>query len=203
VEPFELGPLFTNCFLVWDDQEKWGVIVDPADDPLPVNEYCKEHGISVELILATHGHFDHIAGTAEAKRIWDVPFAISSLDEMHYQNAAIQAQIFGCPPIESIPDPDIDLADVSEVSSDHARFDVIPTPGHSKGSVTFRLDNHLLVGDLIFQGSIGRTDMPGGSMEELVTSVQTEIFTVPDGLIYPGHGPVTAVETEKQSNPFF
>lgn len=200
IEVFAAGALFTNCYLAYD--KGFGAIIDPGGDPVEIVHYCREHGITPEIILATHGHFDHIAGVAAVKREWDIPFAISSADAVHYSNMVVQARIFGCEDVEKAPDPDIDLEGLPEIRTDRLTFEVRPTPGHSEGSVTFVSGRHLLVGDLIFQGGVGRTDLPGGDFETLVCSIRDQIFTVSNGLIYPGHGPETDVSSEKADNPF-
>ncbi|MFC1582847.1 MBL fold metallo-hydrolase [Planctomycetota bacterium] len=201
VETVPLGALSTNCFLLHDNGH--GIVIDPGGDPLELVELCRAQDIIPELILATHGHFDHIGGVAPLKREWDIPYAISSLDRVHYTKTRLQAETFGIFGVESSPEPDIDLDGKPFIASDNFELEIIPTPGHSEGSITFRIENHLFVGDLIFEGSVGRTDFLGGSTETLIDSVQAHIFTLDEGIIYPGHGSQTTVEIEKKSNPFF
>ncbi|MFC1479723.1 MBL fold metallo-hydrolase [Planctomycetota bacterium] len=203
IETFALGELFTNCFLVWDDSTLAGAIIDPGGDPASVIEFCADNSIEPAVILATHGHFDHIGGVGILKNTWDIPYGISSLDEIHYGNMNVQAQIFGCTSLPEPPLPDIDLSEKIEAGGGGLSFEVVLTPGHSEGSVSFIMDDNIFCGDLIFQGSIGRTDFPGGDMESLLTSVRDFIFPVESGRLFPGHGPMTDVCTEKMYNPFF
>ena len=124
-------------------------------------------------------------------------------DSFLLQNAVTQSAMFGLPNPGN-PKPDRYLVEGDTVSVGELRIKVLHTPGHSPGNITFYVENNLFVGDLIFAGSIGRTDLPGSNYEQLITSVQSKIFSLPDTTkIFPGHGPVTSVEVEKSSNPFF
>jgi len=203
IETFVLGELGTNCYVVWDEDTPECAIIDPGGDPADVIEFCQNNEIEPILILATHGHFDHIGGVGILKNMWNIPYCISSLDTMHFSNMNVQAQMFGCTPLPEAPPPDIDLAGQTETGAGNLAFNIIPTPGHSKGSVTFCTGDDIFCGDLIFQGSIGRTDIPGGDMQELTNSVMSEIFPREPGTLYPGHGPITDITSEKKYNPFF
>lgn len=203
IETFQLGSLAANCYVVWDDTENKCMIIDPGGDPAEVAAFCRDRSLNPSMIIATHGHFDHIAGTAPLKKEWDVPFCVSSLDEIHYRNMKVQAELFGCGPVAEAPSPDIDLCDKNEIGGGRLLFSVIPTPGHSQGSVTFRLQDFLFCGDSVFRGSIGRTDIPGGDMDQLMDSIRSGILSIESGLLLPGHGPATDVASEKKYNPFF
>jgi len=203
IERLVLGELFTNCYIVWEEETGNGVVIDPADDAETVAAVCRDKGVHPRLILATHGHFDHIGAAAPLKETWHIPFCIHTGDAVHYNNMRIQAEIFGCRPLPPPPAPDVDLAEEKELSCGGMRIEVIPTPGHSQGSVTFRIYDHLFCGDLLFRQGVGRTDLPGGNAEQLAASVRDRIFTRESGTLHPGHGPVTTVERERETNPFF
>lgn len=177
-------------------------MIDPGGEAGMVIAFCAKHAIKPGLILATHGHFDHIGGVADLKDAWGVSYAASSFDELLYRNMLVHAAAFGVEGLRKAPPPDLDLAHETAVTCGALTLDVRPTPGHSPGSVTLAVEDHLFAGDLIFQGSIGRTDLPGGDHAALLRSVAAHIFTVPGGIIHPGHGPLTTVEAERAENPY-
>jgi len=176
-----LGPLFTNCYLVEVADRR--ILIDPAEGGEPLRAFVGGEGI--DIVLNTHGHFDHTGGDwefAEAEvmiHAADVPFLDSSYP--------------GHPPVDRTVDEGDEIAD---------GFSVLHTPGHSPGSIVLRGDGVLFVGDLLFAGSIGRTDLPGGSKEGMLRSLRRILSLPGDYLIYPGHGPATSLERERHENPF-
>jgi hydroxyacylglutathione hydrolase len=156
-----------------------------------------EIGAKIEAILITHGHIDHIGGLNEATAATGAPVWLHPDDEWLYEQG-----MFGSPPV-GVPDGASRIADGDVVEVAGMRFDVLHTPGHSPGHVCFLLGDTLIGGDLVFFGSIGRTDLPRADLRTLVKSVKEKIWTLPDETkILPGHGPATSVGFEKQYNPF-
>ena len=200
---FPLVPLQTNCFLAIKD--KRGIVVDPGGDPTTLLNYTEKNGIKVELVVNTHIHFDHILGNRAMQRALGVSILASPQDDPLYQ-----AQVEGGAG-SSMGLPEVEAFDYEPLYPGKRDWlgeecEVMATPGHSPGgiSIYFPESGKLLSGDLIFAGSIGRTDLPGGSMEQLLASVKEKVFPLPDStVIYPGHGPETTVGEEKRTNPFF
>lgn len=198
-----VGPLAVNSFVIGCENTRLAAIIDPGDEYEKINLSLKKHNLSLKYILLTHGHVDHIARLIKFQEMYSVETLMHSEDYFLFNDSSMHAMLFG------LPDPgnpkinkyikDGDIIKIGDIE-----VKVLHTPGHSPGSVTFLIENNLIVGDLIFQGSIGRTDLPGGNYETLIASVQNKIFTLPDDMvIYPGHGPETRVGIEKIHNPYF
>jgi glyoxylase-like metal-dependent hydrolase (beta-lactamase superfamily II) len=202
LEKLVVGPLLSNCFLVWDDDSKKGVIVDPGDEGHVILERVKGLGIEVECILATHGHFDHVAGTAPLKNALDADFLAHKDDMFFIDEGKRIARDWGFD-IEQPSKPDRFIKDGDKIDVGSFILEVLYTPGHSPGGVSFLGQGMLFSGDTLFQGSIGRTDFRGGSMEELEKSIKTRLYVLPDDtIVYTGHGPRTTIGEEKSNNPF-
>jgi len=202
VVDFQLGPLGTNCFLVTDGSK--ALVIDPGGDPQSVLSYLEGKGIELEMVLNSHFHFDHIMGNRALRQATGAPVLASPEDDF-----LLQAQVKGgggnlgfpeVEPFEYEPLHPGERAWLGETCR------VLATPGHSPGGLSFHFPDSgmIFVGDLIFPGAVGRTDLPGGSMEQLLASVREKVFTLPeDTAIFSGHGPKTTVGREKQTNPFF
>ncbi len=197
------GPLGVNCYLICCEKTNAGAVIDPGDDAPIILDYIKETKLDVKYILLTHGHVDHLAHLMKLKDKIDAEFLMHEDDAFLLKGLFAQALMFGLPNPGN-PKPDRFVTDGEEINLGKLKIKVLHTPGHSPGSVTFHVEDKLFVGDLIFSGSIGRTDLPKGDYQTLIDSVQTKIFTLPDEtIIYPGHGPETTVGQEKATNPFF
>jgi glyoxylase-like metal-dependent hydrolase (beta-lactamase superfamily II) len=197
-----LGPLDNNTYLIICVETRDAAVVDAGFEPERVIETVRERGVTVRLLLNTHAHYDHVCGVREVQKAvggecWLHPADRPLLDRLSEQGAA-----FGFPPARA-PDVVHDLADGQIITLGRERLEVIATPGHSPGGVCFHHGDDLWVGDTLFAGSIGRTDLPGGSFPELERAIHTRLFPLGDGLrVYPGHGPATTLGRERADNPF-
>ena len=202
VETFILGELMEKGYLVIDDEKSAAVIIDPGDNPASLIDRLDEGGETLLGILLTHGHWDHVAGVHEIKAVFDAPVYLHEADVPLYRMVAEQAGLFG---FQADPQPpeDHQPKDGDVITLGPFQFEVLHTPGHTPGGVCYKIGGIVFVGDTIFHGSIGRSDLPGGSGEQLLASIRQKILTLDDEvLLYPGHGPPTTVAVERASNPF-
>jgi glyoxylase-like metal-dependent hydrolase (beta-lactamase superfamily II) len=199
----EVGPLAENTYIVEHAATRKGVVVDPGFEGEEILGRLAERGITLEKILLTHGHLDHVAAVRILKERTGAAIHIHPDDSERMQTAGDQGRMFGLH-IENPPPPDVLLGEGDRIALGDQTFQVLHTPGHTPGHVTFLAGEMAFVGDLIFAGSIGRTDLPGGSYDALIRAVREKIFTLPDRtVLFPGHGPSTTVGEERRSNPFF
>jgi len=202
VERLVVGPLLSNCYIVWDDGVKQGVIIDPGDDADIILKAVEKLGIEIKYILATHGHFDHVGAVAPLKRELNVEFLAHKDDFFFIEDGENAARRWGVE-IEQPPKPDRFIEDGEKIKVGGFELEVLYTPGHSPGGVSFLYDRMVFGGDTLFQGSIGRTDFRKGSFEDLSKSIKIRLYTLPDDtIVYTGHGPVTTIGDEKKYNPF-
>jgi hydroxyacylglutathione hydrolase len=199
------GPVSTNAYLVGEPVSRQAVVIDPAWDGEGIASEAARRNWQINGIWLTHAHFDHFAGAAGVIRQVSPPppIALHPEDLTWYQMQG-GARMFGMQ-IEPGPDPTVNLAHGRVLSVGGCQFEVRHTPGHTPGHVIYvcAAEKMAFCGDVIFQGSIGRTDLPGGNYETLVHSIQTEILTLPDDTtLYSGHGPKTNVGLERVYNPF-
>lgn len=194
------GPFMVNSYLVVNGTRAF--IIDPGSAIKPLLGKIESEKLALEAIIATHGHIDHIEGVNAVKRKFNVPFYVNDMDTDLVQTVRMQARMFG------VPDPgdissDRNLPSSGEIEVAGLKLGLSHTPGHSKGSVSIMIDNVLFSGDTLFNYSIGRTDLPGGNYEELITSIKSKILILPDTTrVLSGHGPETTVGREKKMNPF-
>jgi hydroxyacylglutathione hydrolase len=197
VFPLPLGPLQANCFLVV--AEATGLVVDPGDEAPVVVEAFDELGFGPAAVLVTHGHFDHFGAVAPLAKHFDIPVYVGAVDAGQMADGGLGAMVGF--EIEPVSDP-ILLSGERQLDLPLA-VTAIPTPGHSPGAYTFAIDEHLFVGDLLFAGSVGRTDLPGGDMDALLNSVAGLVRRFPaDSAVHCGHGPDTSLGRELALNPF-
>jgi glyoxylase-like metal-dependent hydrolase (beta-lactamase superfamily II) len=199
---FSYGPFAENTYLVVGPSGRRAIVVDPGLESEPVLDALRERGLTCELILNTHGHLDHVAGNAYFKRETSAPIAIHADDVPLLDHVQAQAALYGLR-VEPSPPADLSLVEGVPLEFDGATFDVIHTPGHTPGGVCLRRGSQMLVGDTLFAGSVGRTDLPGGDWDTLVDSIRRKLFVLPDDVLcLPGHEGQTTIGRERRSNPF-
>ncbi|MFY9294105.1 MAG: MBL fold metallo-hydrolase [Methylorubrum rhodinum] len=198
-------PFQQNCTLIWDDATKVGAVVDPGGDLDRIEAAIRAQGVKVEKILLTHGHIDHAGGAAELKERLGVPVeGPHDADKFLLDSLPVAAESYGLEPARPIT-PDRWLNEGDSVTVGGLTFDILFVPGHSPGSVVFvsRDARFALVGDVVFQGSIGRTDLPGGNHEQLIRGIKDKVLPLGDDVAFiPGHGPTGTLGQERQTNPF-
>jgi glyoxylase-like metal-dependent hydrolase (beta-lactamase superfamily II) len=199
-----VGPLDVDCYVYWDVETREAFVIDPGGDPDRIISALKDKSIDVKFILNTHGHFDHVGGNGVVKAETGAQICINKADAALYAEAEERGAIFGVPTVAQ-PVPDIYLQDGAKLSLGTITLEVIYTPGHTPGGVSFysETDRLLFTGDTLFAGSIGRTDLEGGSFDTLMESIKTRILPLDDSVrVLPGHGPDTTVGEERESNAF-
>jgi hydroxyacylglutathione hydrolase len=196
------GQFAENCYLVAPEGATDAVIVDPGEEAPRFLARAEREGLRIREIWLTHAHIDHILGVRAVHEATGAPIYLHPADRPLYDAMPEQAGWFGLR-AEAAPPPDHELAHGMRLRLGEATFEVRHAPGHSPGSVVLVADGLVLAGDVLFQGSIGRTDLPGGSLARLLRSIREELLTLPDEtVVYSGHGPVTTIGEERRSNPF-
>jgi len=194
-------PFHKNGFVVGCEGTRDAILIDPGDEVDELVAAVGHHGLTIRHILLTHAHIDHITGVARAKEAFDAPVYLHHDDLPLYDHAVQQGQLFG---FEVRQPPRIDVFyDMTPIRFGEYEVHVHHTPGHCPGGVCLQIDTHLFVGDTLFAGSIGRTDLPGGSYEVLMRSITGVLFPLGDeATVHPGHGPDTTIGRERTTNPF-
>ncbi len=198
--------VFQNAYLVWLPERTDAVVVDPGLDAESILDFLRDHGLTLAAILNTHGHGDHIAGNAAMKHAYpQAPLVIGAKDAPMLTDA--QANLSGLLGFAIIsPEADRTVVEGDVVEAAGMTFEVFEIPGHSRGHVVYLQRGtpyRVFGGDVLFRGDVGRFDFPGGSREALFDGIRRKLFTLPpETIVYPGHGPVTTIGHEKQTNPF-
>ncbi len=200
-ESLVVGPLEENAYVIGDEKTKEAMVVDPGDEPDRIVDVIKEKGLQVIKIVCTHTHFDHIGAVGDIRKATGAEILIHEEDMQVYATAKDQAAFWGYD-IDDIPEPDGFVDEGDEIKVGSLKFRVLHTPGHSPGGICLYGEGMLFSGDTIFKGSVGRTDFPGGSLEELKKSFRRLLDLPEDTKIYSGHGPETSVGMEKKTNFF-
>jgi len=196
------GPFAENCYLVADPQTREAVAVDPGEEADLFLARLRTEGWTLRAIWLTHAHLDHVAGIAAVCTATGAPVWLHPGDRPLYDHAPSQAMAFGLR-LDPLPPPDREFAAGEPARVGGLSFDVLHTPGHSPGSVSLAGHGVVFVGDVLFAGSIGRTDLPGGDAGTLLASIRDTLYALPDDtVVYAGHGPATTIGAEKAHNPF-
>lgn len=204
IEMVTVGPFAENCFIVADAATKQGILIDPGDQEELILARVRQLDVTIIEIVNTHSHIDHVGAVASLKRSLGVPFALHPAERPVLAELPFTAQMFGLPPKE-MPEIDRELQNGDKIVVGTRVGRVLATPGHTPGgcSIFFEQQRAVFVGDTLFAGSIGRTDLPGGNHRTLLTSIREQLLTLPDEVIvYCGHGPQTTIGDERRHNPF-
>ncbi len=205
IESFPVGPLQCNCSIVGCKETGEAIVVDPGGDPQDILDFCTKNNLTIKYLIHTHAHFDHIHGSRAVKEATGAKICLHKEDEWLYTNLAMQCGKFGFKYDDPLP-IDYYLSDEEELFVGKAKTKVLHTPGHTPGSLCFSVQDKeslLFSGDTLFNHSVGRTDLWGGSHEKLLKSINERLLTLDDSTrVVCGHGPDTSIWTEKKENPF-
>jgi hydroxyacylglutathione hydrolase len=201
ISTFAVGEFQENCYLVEDEDAGAAVIIDPGSEPARLTAAVEQSRARLLAIWLTHAHLDHLGGIAGIKRKWDVPVYLHPDDLRLFRAADRQAQLYGLP-YDHPPMPEREFADGDEVSVGTLSFTVMHAPGHSPGHIVLHGNGVAFVGDCLFAGSIGRTDLPASNGVDLERSLERIASLPPGTVVYPGHGPATTIGEERATNPF-
>ena len=196
------GQFVENCYLVGDRATHEAVMIDPGEEPPLFLAELNTRAWTLRAIWLTHAHLDHIMGVEAVKRATGAPVFLHPADRALYDALPNQGEWMGLR-LEAPPPPDLELQGGERVGVGRFQFEVRHTPGHSPGSVSFVGHGHVFGGDVLFNGSIGRTDLPGGDFGTLMNSIQSAFLSLPDStIVCSGHGPETTIGVERMTNPF-
>jgi glyoxylase-like metal-dependent hydrolase (beta-lactamase superfamily II) len=202
LEKVTVSPLLENCYIVGDENTGDGVIIDPGDEADRILRKVAALGLSIGKIINTHGHVDHVCAVQAIRETLGAKLHLHPAESMHLPRLIESAAMFGISEAR-VPEVDVFLADGDVIEIGRLTMRVAHTPGHTPGHCILIVGQDVFCGDLIFSGSIGRTDFPGGDYQTIIASLERSILTLPDETrLHPGHGPATTVAVEKQYNPF-
>jgi hydroxyacylglutathione hydrolase len=204
IETFPVGPLQCNCTLMGDEEAGEAIVIDPGDEVSRIHRRLSALGLKLKQILITHAHIDHVGGALKLKALTGAPIYLNENDLPLLEIMSAQAAWLGVETPETAP-PDETLSEGRQVGLDSLPALVMHTPGHTEGSICLHFAplKMVIAGDTLFAGSIGRTDLPGGSFEQIIDSIHTRLLTLPDETkVVPGHGPSTTIGAERKTNPF-
>lgn len=206
IRTFAGGLLDENGYLVVSEERRSAVAIDPGGGSSTMARAIQDEGLTLEAILLTHAHLDHVEGVPAIRRVApEAPIYLHSRDRRLYDGVDAQARAFNLPLVGSLPEPDRELAHGDELTLANCRLEVRHAPGHAPGHVIFYAREHgvAFVGDVVFQGAIGRADLVGGDYNQLMDSIGSQVLSLPDDTrLYPGHGAETTVGWERRTNPF-
>lgn len=193
IKKMVLGSYQENAYIIINEETREAIIIDPGDEGKSLVSYLKGLNVKLQYILLTHGHLDHVGAVDEVREAFNIPAYISEVDMKYIERRKVA---FG-----QMKRMDFFLKEGDDLSFGNLPIKIFETPGHSKGSLSYLIDNVLYVGDVLFQGSIGRTDLPGGEFNELISSIKDKLMKLPGNTrVMPGHGPETTLSQEKSFN---
>jgi len=203
-EILPVGPLQCNCSVIGDESSREAMVIDPGDNIADVLALVQKHNLKVKQIVITHAHIDHVGGAMKLRAATGAPILINQSDYALLKMLDVQAAWLG---MRSPGDVEIDrsIGDLDKVEAGSLVANVMHTPGHTEGSIClyFSAQQKLIASDTLFAGSIGRTDLPGGSFEKIISSIHGKLLALPDEtIVVPGHGPLTTIGDERETNPF-
>jgi len=202
IDILEVGEYLANCYLVGCEKTRAGIVIDPGDAGDFVISKIKQNKLRIDKIVLTHGHLDHIGAVEYLRNILGAKVLIHSGDAEMLTSPERNLSAFTASPMAA-KEPDILLEDGQIIEFGETALKVLHTPGHSPGGISLYGEGVVFTGDTLFLGSVGRTDLPNGDFDLLMSSIQGKLFALPDEtIIYPGHGPETTLEQEKNFNPF-
>lgn len=197
------GPLDVNCYIVGCPHSRECVIIDPGGHGERIVETIEGLDLNPVALIDTHGHFDHIGGNAYLMAHMDSLRLYLHADDLRYLRNAGEHADYWSMSFEDSPEPTNLLHGGEEIDAGRIRLKIIHTPGHSPGGISIFLTGHVFTGDALFEGSIGRTDLPGGDYDLLISSIREKLLVLPgDTIVHPGHGPETTIAEERRNNPF-
>ena len=203
-EILPVGPLQCNCSIVGDETSRDAIVIDPGDDINDLLRILQKHNLNVKQIVITHAHIDHVGGAMKLRDLTGAPILLNQNDYALLKMLDVQAAWLGMSDPGKV-DIDHSIGDADQIAAGSLRASVIHTPGHTEGSIClyFPAEQKLIAGDTLFAGSIGRTDLPGGSFDKIIRSLHEKVLALPDEtVVVPGHGPLTTIGDERESNPF-
>jgi len=203
-EILPVGPLQCNCSVIGDETTREAIVIDPGDDIQDVLALVRKHNLQVKQIVITHAHIDHVGGAMKLRAATGAPILLNQNDYALLKMLDVQATWIG---VEDPGKVEIDqsLEQFDTVKAGSLTASVLHTPGHTEGSIClyFPAEKKLIAGDTLFAGSIGRTDLPGGSYDKILNSLHEKVLALPDDtVVVPGHGQLTTIGEERESNPF-
>jgi glyoxylase-like metal-dependent hydrolase (beta-lactamase superfamily II) len=204
LEMLTVGPFQENCYIVGDEESGVGAIIDPGEEAARIAMAVEQTGLDIGSIIITHAHIDHVGAVVALVDEYACPVLMHAEAEPMLEQLPTQAMMMGLR-FGKLPTVDRHIGDEEVLEVGDIRLRSLYTPGHAPGHLAFYIEDRDLVlsGDAIFAGSVGRVDLPGGSMEVLMRSIEERLLTLPDEtMVYPGHGPHTTIGTERASNPF-
>ena len=203
-EIIPVGPLQCNCSIIGDEATREAMVIDPGDDIADVQALLRKHNLRVKQIVVTHAHIDHVGGAMKLRAATGVPILLNENDSDLLKMLDVQAAWIGVAPPGRV-EIDHSVTTGEKISAGSHTAHVLHTPGHTEGSIClyFSAEKKLIAGDTLFAGSIGRTDLPGGSMKKILASLHEVVLALPDEtVVVPGHGELTTIGEERESNPF-
>ncbi len=202
IETVPVGQLATNCYIIWREDSKISVVIDPGDEAEKIGRIIDAEGLEVTHIINTHGHYDHIGANGILSEKTGACIYVDKEDEDLLKSGENDLSSQGGDSFVKSKEIKY-LSGGQEIEVGRIKMRIISTPGHTRGGISILVGHHLFVGDALFSGSIGRTDLPGGDYDTLIDSIKSGLLALPDEtIVYPGHGPATTIGAERVANPY-